>query len=353
MNIPLITVNNINMYMSIDGLSYTVDIPDKYHNDTTQQLELLHNGEQYKTKASYIPGYKRSIKFELPACNRKGLNKVPTSVTISLGSLNKNVNFARVESNPSALSWKGNNMCRKILITIFNEKYFNSIYCNARITLLDIAFDIINHRPEDYWYMIPKAKCGGIFFSRDGIIDTIYTGSNRSKLQLTSYEKMKQYKNTKRFSEQVPGMPDTILRLEARLRDTKYFISNANKIDNPFGKIRLFKPFKECNGITPCFFDSVRFRGLASAKKLLSSKEKKAVDKHLNDNLVTDLMSDEVWSHWQNIVDRSLYPLYPSMLFKEKRNLYNPKLKKIRKGKKSINKGITRTSSLFKQKHKV
>jgi len=334
--------------MSIDKLGCTVNIATEEHTSIIDNLNRLHSLSKYKSSKSFQPGYRKSIKFELPSRNMKGLKRVPTSVTISLDpgkrKDKKRPNFARIEYNPSVLSRNGHKRLRNILCTVFNLKDLAKIYYESRITLIDITIDIFNHSPEDFWYMIPRSFCGGIFFNKDGLISTIYTGSNRSKIQLTSYEKMNQLRSKKRILEKVSGMPDTLLRLEATLRDTDYYIFEAPTINNPFGKIQLFKPLNELEGVTTCFFDSVRFRGLKSAMKLLSNEEKKVVKKALKRRCITEFSSDELWLYWEETVNRSLYSIYPKTDYKRFKELFTNHTKKRNKKPKSKSRyGFTRT----------
>ena len=167
----------------------------------------------------------------------------------------------RIEFNPNRAGPTGMvALRRRVAETLTN--YASLLFSEGGLTRLDIAVDV---SPVELNYLKTFAKGLALSSSKYGSggrhLETIYLGSERSKLQFAIYDKFHETSRNQAFADTV--------RFEARLR-YKMSVSDITAIANPFERLEIYDFFHSAvAGQIPYkyqhFMDSVRQRGLHPA----------------------------------------------------------------------------------------
>lgn len=309
----VITIDGTKIRSIVDGVSLTLDIDENDQLDIIQRFNKLVKFGEFNLRQTYNNGlYNYTYEAILDTRKKNGIFIPPCKLILNLDPKKKGRRFFRLEGNLLLLSAKGRKDFRNILKKSLKVSNFNKILTNGIITRIDIALDIYNNKPDDFWIDMPKVQKCGIFFGDDGAIETMYLGAIRSKSKVKIYDKFRQLIDNNLLKERVDGMPDNLLRIEISLKSQTNMLNTIKNIDNPFGKIRLFRPFSSHPKIHPCFFDSIRQRGLKPALRVLSECEQRRYRRILKKYKISTLGSFVLWEQWPNTVDLCLYPLYPA-----------------------------------------
>ena len=220
-----------------------------------------------------------------------------------------NKHSVRFEYNPAVIGKEGRAYARYILSQFYlffiAHGEYTDYFERIKVTRLDLAVDVDGASMEDLLFLRGRSQ-NWVFYSPSFMkgsrfMETVYLGDSKSKSRFVCYDKRKQLK-TKGIN-----LDHERTRIEARLKPMKP-ITQLSEITNPFSTLNIFDARKIQDGNKSDwkyiqFLDSVRYRGLQGALKLIDPKERRKFQEQLMKQAGVNWWdSGEIWESFQEAI---------------------------------------------------
>lgn len=246
----------------IDRLSVTIPLDrdsDRKHEVHEAVNDSLHAWDQFITLEDPVNSrYRSKYKFTVEG---------GAKATLFLNPRNRSDNYFRLEYSPDRFGHAGRAILGEYLQEVMGDTYLDDLL-EARLTRLDVAFDVRRVRLKDLLIVDLRDGKSAIIRGRDGQAESFYfpfDGTN----QLCVYNKLQEIWD-KQGTPPPPRPPSPWVRFEYRYRRlTNYTLGDiAGRLENPFNNFDVKRFGAAQADIDPdflrMFFDGCRLTGVAS-----------------------------------------------------------------------------------------
>lgn len=294
----------VTLIPKIDKIALTYDILSDDKDQIASNLKENCGAGGHLTK---LPGSRYSVRCKLRD------EESGSDILIEMAPKGKKPPpFARLEFNPDHLGSEGLARVKKELALLCTAKFgWPYVLKHARVTMLDIAIDVLGVRPDAFCCEIWRAHGNKTAFKRvlyvgkDGRVETTYPkhgdGQKNAK-RYRAYNKLAEIKNTKGGKESPYGETPW-QRIELRERPNRS-LPELLDLKNPFGPIWVYDasmPVEppETPHAWAFFIASCQLKG---RRATLASIEDQSVRKAYEDALFAAdrmvLNEEKVWERW-------------------------------------------------------
>ena len=261
-------------------------------------IQLCKDG-QAKQIYSNKNGYKLNMFFGF--ANYGDDSNYGGPVILSLFPTKKGMAQMRVEFNPSTLGKVGVETFIYEFGEFFLSDGIDEFYGNARVSRLDIAFDIHGLDINDAHFWSSSLKVSQKYNGKGGRIETLILGSKVGR-RLVIYDKAAQMLKTKGIT-----LPGPCTRVEARAQNCGRLV-NLPKLNNPlldFHVSNMKKPKKLDPDLWILFNAYSQLKTQNAALQSLTPKIRGILKDALKSQTLKFWDSESLWSDWPNTVNDS------------------------------------------------
>lgn len=197
--------------------------------------------------------------------------------------------FLRFEYNP--------NKCDSLLVArvmqrILGKKMYRRFYTKCWVTRLDIAVDVPGITPEDIHIYIPGVKVSTLKRGKDGCVETIYTGSKKSRLLYSVYDKVRQLKATLGV---IHAGYLTRFEVIVRNKGKKIRLSDLPNMPNVFDSIHVYDSYIDESIFPADFIEALKADGLQAARMAFTQRQRDKIFKKLERYRIYPIDPDRLW----------------------------------------------------------
>ncbi|MCO4794289.1 MAG: hypothetical protein KC493_11280 [Bacteriovoracaceae bacterium] len=297
----------------IDKITLTIDIPLGYRDSVVSKM---------KSEGSYYRGATRRYRhLSVIPLNKKCLPHLYSDMSgeswlrIEAEPRDSYQNFMRFEWNPAKVD--------DILLPSVIEHFlppnwtYKRLMINARITRIDITFDIVNLSIDELLFFSLRKSCSAVWnITKAKGGKTLYLGGERGNQKFSIYDKAQLIKknNAKKAAELKESIPEQeITRVELIFKPDKGIKLQAiPSIANPFSDLKVYSSKVdegELSDLTKQTLARARYEGLLKAIRALSKSNRTDVIKVLKSNLVDWWNADDIWAGMPLVISRLIEPV--------------------------------------------